>query len=162
MNAKKILLLFLALLFPACIFVFLKFFGQNEFAVPPLYTDVIPDGIKECGITLELPYHIADSIHSTFSMKSKPLSLIHFGNMTVESETQLERVKAEHATDVNMQFMPASKEAARIMQCVFFLKNSYNLVLVDKEGLIRGQYISGDREEMDRLLTELTILLKRY
>ena len=49
-----------------------------------------------------------------------------------------------------------------LKKCVFFLKDRYDLVLVDRAGLIRGEYISDDREEVDRLLMELAILFKKY
>ena len=42
------------------------------------------------------------------------------------------------------------------------MREQFDLVLLDNEGTIRGQYVSDDREEMDRLITELSILLKKY
>ena len=58
--------------------------------------------------------------------------------------------------------MPASDSTMHLKKCVFFLKDRYDLVLVDRAGLIRGEYISDDREEVDRLLMELAILFKKY
>ena len=90
MNLKKSILLFLALLFPACVFVFLKFFGKNEFTVPPLYTDSYPDGMKECGVTVTLPYHIPDHVKSSLFLSQDSLILIHFGELTTGAEKQLD------------------------------------------------------------------------
>jgi len=46
--------------------------------------------------------------------------------------------------------------------CVLFLKGPADMVVVDRRGRLRGQYILADREEVDRLLTEVSIILKRY
>jgi len=162
MNLKKSIFLFLALLFPACVFLFLKFFGKNEFAVQPLYTDSVPEGAKECGVTVVLPYHIPDHVKSTLFLTPDSLILIHFGKLTTGAEKQFERVSNEYGKAIKLQLMPASDSAAHLKTCVFFLKGRYDLVLVDHAGLIRGQYILDDREEVDRLLMELAILFKKY
>jgi hypothetical protein len=162
MNLKKSILLFLALLFPICIFLFLKFFGKNEFKVPPLYTDHYPEGAKECGVTVALPYHIPDPIRTSLFLSQDSLILIHFGELTPGGEKQLERVSNEFGKAIKLQRMNASDSAMHLKKCVFFLKDRFDLVLVDQAGVIRGQYISDDREEVDRLLTELAILYKKY
>ena len=162
MNLKKAILLFLALLFPACIFLFLKFFGKNEFAVPPLYTDSVPEAAKACGVSVALPYHIPDHVKAPLFLSQDSLVLIHFGELNSGAENQLERVSNEYGKDIKLQLMPASDSTMHLKHCVFFLKDRYDLVLVDHAGLIRGEYISDDREEVDRLLTELAILNKKY
>jgi hypothetical protein len=53
-------------------------------------------------------------------------------------------------------------ENEKLKRCVFFLSDVQDLVLVDATGVIRGQYLSTDRDEMDRLITEIAIILKRY
>jgi hypothetical protein len=162
MNFKKAILLFLALLFPACIFVFLKFFGRNEFTVQPLYVDSYPEGTKECGISVTLPYHIPEQVKSSLFVSSDSLILVHFGELTQDDEKQLERVSNEYGKGIKLQLMDVSDSAANLKKCVFFTDDPYDLVLVDHAGLIRGQYISDDREEVDRLLMELAILFKKY
>jgi len=46
--------------------------------------------------------------------------------------------------------------------CIFLLKKPYDVVLIDRKGLIRGQFVSDNREEIDRLITEVDIILKKY
>jgi hypothetical protein len=162
MKVKKTILLFLALLFPACIFLFLKQFGKNEFAVPPLFEAEYPERVGECGITITLPYRIADSVKSSLALPADKLTVVHFGETNTESETQLKRVMNEYGQDVKMQRLAETAENAQLKRCVFFLNDRDNLVLVDGTGLIRGHYVSADREEIDRLLTEIAIILKRY
>jgi hypothetical protein len=159
---KKPILLFLALLFPACVFVFLKFFGRNEFSVPPLYSETYPIAMEECGTTVTLPYHIPENLISSFFTDEDSLVLIHFGEFKTDSKKQLERVSNEFQKGVKLQTIPMSDSVMNMRKCVFFLDDQFDLVLLDRAGLIRGQYISNDREEMDRLLTELAILLKKY
>jgi hypothetical protein len=162
MKVKKIILLFLALLFPACIFLFLKQFGKNEFAVAPLFVSEYPKLTEECGVSITLPYRIADSVKSSLTLPTDKLSVVLFSEANNESETQLKRVMSEYGQDVKIQRLADTAENAQLKRCVFFLSNRDDLVLVDGTGLIRGHYISNDREEIDRLLTEIAIILKRY
>ena len=158
---KKAILI-IGLVVPIGIFVFLKFFGKNEFVVPPLYTNDFPDGIKECGVSITLPYHIPEDVKSSLLFSQDSLILVHFGELSTDSEKQLERVSNEFGKAIKLQLMQASDSVMQLKECVFFLKDRYDLVVVDRAGLIRGQYISGDREEGDRLLMELAILFKKY
>jgi len=162
MKLKKIVFLFLALLFPICIFIFLKLFGKNEFAVAPLYTDIYPEGVESCGTRITLPYSIPDSVQAQLKLKEDSLTLLQVGESKGESEKQLNRVENEFGDQLQLKTFPSTSESSKLKDCVFFLKDSYDLVLIDNRGVIRGQYISNDREDIDRLLTELAILLKRY
>jgi hypothetical protein len=162
MKLKKAVFLFLALLFPVCIFVFLKYFGKNEFTVPALFADVHPEGISDCGITIMLPYHIPDSVQESLQLPKDSLILIHFGEDSTESQQQLTRVKHEYGNEMPLKFLHASDSISYLRKCIFFLTGGYDLVLLDGDGVIRGQYKAGDREEVDRLLMEIAILLKRY
>lgn len=159
---KKAILLFLALLFPACIFIFLKFFGKNEFAVAPLYTDLYPEGSRECGDSITLPYHIPETVRSSLFTNEDSLVLIHFGGLKPDGQKQLQRVSNEFGKGVKLHLMDGSDSVPAMKECIFFLRDQYDLVLVDRAGMIRGEYISHDREEVDRLLMELAILLKKY
>ena len=162
MKVKKTILLFLALLFPACIFIFLKQFGRNEFAVAPLFVSDYPPNVKECNVAVTLPYAIADSVRSSLALSANSLSVISFGEATKESETQLKRLASQYSQDVKIARLEPTNENAHLKRCVFFLSSVQDLVLVDGTGVIRGQYLSTDRDEMDRLLTEIAIILKRY
>jgi protein SCO1/2 len=159
---KKPILLFIALLLPGCIFVFLKFFGENKFDVVPLYTEEYPVGAADCGIGITLPYSVPDSIQLKFNSDSKPFTLIHIGNITDDSDKQLKRVEHEYGDGINMRKVPLTTETSQLKSCTFFLTESNDLVLIDQKGLIRGQYNSTNRKEIDRLITELSILLKQY
>lgn len=130
--------------------------------VPPLYTNEYPEEMNECGVSISLPYHIPEQVKSSLLLSKDSLILIHFGELRADSQKQLERVSNEYGKAIKLQSIQTSDSTMHLKQCVFFLKDPYNLVLVDRAGLIRGQYISNDREEMDRLLLELAILFKNY
>lgn len=161
MKGKQIILLFLALLLPVCIFIFLRMFGKNEFDVQPLFVDTLPPLAEACPAnTVSLPYHIPDTIVAKLPFGDNRFLGIYFGNADINERFQrvinILQDEPVHLTSLN------TAENIRWKTCVFFLKEPFDVVLVDRKGAIRGQYNSTDREEIDRLMTELTILLKRY
>jgi len=161
MKKTKALFLFLALLLPVLVFLFLRFFGKNEFAVPPLYTETFPEVPQGCAPVKALPYHIADSVRRKLPFGDDSLALVTFGELSSEAINQLKRVGSKFPNDpVVMVQLADTKPDWK--QCVFFLKPPFDWVLVDRRGTIRGQYTSGDLDEADRLITEITIILKKY
>lgn len=158
-RGSKGLFLFLALLMPIVVFLFLKFFGKNEFAVEPLFTtgDVIQD--ERCH-PITYPYQIPDSVAQLYLLENDSLLLLQLGAGDEESVKQMNRVKEQFSTyPIRIQASTSSEYRKR---CVFLMKDAYDLVLIDRQNRIRGQYVSSDREEVDRLLTEVTIILKKY
>ena len=158
MQGKKALLLFLALLLPVSIFIFLKLFGKNEFDVPAFYQDKAP--ITGCEFEYSAPYKVADSMMTGIVSKYQAdLYLIYFSEITSRMQQEID---AEAVAMVNGKEEWNGDDRAEFRKCVLAVPNSEDLVLVDKEGKIRGYYVSTDREEVDRLLLELEILLKKY
>jgi hypothetical protein len=164
MHGKKILFLFLALLLPICVFLFLKFFGKNEFAVQPLFQDSLPENYAGCP-PVKLPYKVESETLLKIIDNKDSLGLIYFkkNNPLRESDNQLARVENEFKTD-KIRFTTATPGSGidQSGKCVFLLKEPYDLVLVDRRGVIRGQYVSHNRDEIDRLITEVDIILKKY
>jgi hypothetical protein len=163
MKGKKLIYLFLALLLPGCIFVFLKLFGKNEFAVQPLYESVAPTSPNECQ-PVTLPYLIPDSIARTINSKNDSLVLVLFGDLSNEGKSQLDRVNEELAGGSLIEYQVRNNDP-RISywrSCIFFVREPFNLILVDNHKRIRGEYNINDREDVDRLLTEITIILRKF
>lgn len=162
MKVKSIFL-FLALVLPVLVFLFLKFFGKNEFAVEPLYVSTYPQVPGECGPVDRLPYHIPDSIRTQIPFGNDSLRVLTLGTLGKESQNELNIVMARFAKDGVGIFQIADARKIKFWtSCIFFLKKREDMVLLDKKGSIRGVYESWKREETDRLMTELTIILKRY
>jgi hypothetical protein len=163
MKGKQLIFLLIALVLPGCVFVFLKIFGKNEFAVEPLYNAVAPEVPAGCS-PVTVPYQVPDSIVKQLDFRQDSLVLVALGDLTADGITQLKRVDEEYSTDPIRQTVIGSSDPRMSFwkQCIFFLKEPFDLVLVDREGALRGQYSSNDREDVDRLLTEITIILKKY
>ena len=163
MLNKKTLFLFLAFVLPIGIFLFLRIFGRNEFSVQPLYVNVYPEVMEGCTTVENLPYAIPVSIILQLPLDNKDLVLLKFGDQDTESANQLKRIEEQFGRDpVALLAMPVAIKSDYWRRCVFFLKEPLDLVLIDRSGVIRGQYNSSVREEIDRLITELSIILKKY
>ena len=164
MRGKKILFLFLALMLPVCIFLFLKIFGKNRFDVPLLFQEKDDTFPTACGIDYQAPYMLPDSVLNMFRRNAEtPLYIISFA----ADSTNLARVKneigEEELTIIQATSLPVdSSQFDFFRRCVMLLKSPADIVLVDDEKRIRGFYTASSRDELDRLLVELNILLNRY
>jgi len=191
MSGKKSLFLFLALLLPIIVFVFLKFFGKNEFGVKPLFQDAIDAPAACASFAYTAPYTISDSTLQRLNWNSTDsVTLIIFDDKNPENRIkkhgQIERIIREFETErLNILCLIDSGESkwlsniqerlkvkvvelsaerlAKTKSCVFLLNESDNAVIVDSKKGIRGQYNLHDLEDADRLFVhELNIIFKRY
>lgn len=148
---------------PVGVFLFLKFFGRNEFVVAPLFEKDLPVGAAACGVTA-LPYRVAAGVLDSLHIPGgDSLALVLFGTATTDEQMQLRRMKEEVTVPV-YQYTVADTAAyhAQWKRCVFLLEEDQSLALVDTQGRLRGQYTLSDREDADQLITELMIILKQY
>ncbi|HRK54719.1 MAG TPA: hypothetical protein PK185_12445 [Cyclobacteriaceae bacterium] len=173
---RKGLLLFLALLLPVIIFLFLHSFGKNEFEVPILFqtAEELP---ANCGLEASLPYQVqsdkVDVTEGAIVLFSSGLSNAMFDDALF----QLRRVKDEFDVDapeiivvkksndqspkVENEMVMNAAEYEQEQQCVF-LAGTNQIVLIDAEGHIRGLYSNASLKEIDRLILELKIILNKY
>jgi len=162
MKGKKALFLFLALLLPVCIFIFLKIFGKNQFDVAPLHQEGMIEVPANCNLKYTTPYAIPDSIMSKVGAGDAPLTILNFS----KEDSVLQRVREEVAETEGRIISPSSlttlPDADYIKRCILLLKAPYDVVLIDDQKRIRGYYKASDREEIDRLIIELNIILKKY
>lgn len=153
---KKPILLFLALLLPACIFIFLKKFGKNEFDVPAFYQTEKPQAPDGCSFTYSAPFLVSDTLMSKLrSSGAKAFYLVVYADLQ-----NLSRVAEQYNDEVKL--MDLRSTTNEIKSCAFLMKEYQDVILIDDKAKIRGYYTSTDREEVDRLLLELDILLTRY
>ena len=162
---KKLLYLFLALLLPGLIFIFLKFAGRNEFAIPIYYQESVSDSLKGCGFDYPVPYHVPDTLW-------KGSETIFNANIFVFSESGFDGHKLK--SDLDEELGPVSLSWTTLSErtkgptdlekwkCTFLIRAPWQVVLVDEQGRIRGYYDPRLREELDRLRVELKVLLKKY
>jgi hypothetical protein len=162
MNSKKVIFLFVAFLLPICIFIFLRIFGKNEFRVEPLFQDSeVKVERNDCGEII-LPYRVSSEILQSILTTEDSLAIVCFDNP--DGDPLFPRLEEDLKTDpIRFTIAHLGTEAnAKWYDCVFLMKHPADIVLVDNKGAIRGQYESADRDEIDRLKTEIAIILKRY
>jgi hypothetical protein len=161
---KKIVFLFLALLFPVCIFLFLKIFGKNEFDVAPLHQDGVPAAPEPCKLSYASPYTLPDSVMELIGNGTQtPLTILNFSG----ASSVYDRVYDENTGREVRMVLPATLSLDEpglsfLKNCVLLLKAPYDVVLIDDQKRIRGYYEGNSREEIDRLLIEVSIILKKY
>lgn len=164
MKGKKILFLTLALLLPVVIFIFLKMFGRNEFSVPPLYQEGELTSPGNCNFNYKTPYTIPDTINAQLQLNPKDsLHVIYFEPAI---SAQLKRVSAEFSSARIQIIAPTDlagiKDIEGIKECILLMTAEQSVILIDNRKRIRGYYEASDRDEMDRLMIELNVILKRF
>ncbi len=167
---KKAIYLFIALLLPSSVFVFLKLTGKNQFDIPIYYKSGIDSLSSLCYRDYSKPYFIHDSVLSQLNWVEKESSLVTLGAINGGEMKRLNDIfsKTEYAiytindSTSSRQIQLNVSRFNHWKNCVFVAKEYINIVLVDKQKRIRGYYNVGTREEMDRLIVEMKILLKKY
>jgi hypothetical protein len=157
MKIKKSILLSLALLLPVSIFVFLKIFGQNQFDVPVPFANGVAEKPAGCSFDYGVPYYLPDSIFKVISPMKAAAYVVNF---SPEQKVVSDRVSEEFGSaDVKIVSPTFSDQTKK---CVLLLKKPYDVILIDQQKQIRGFYVANSREEIDRLLIEISIILKKY
>ncbi|MBX2916549.1 MAG: hypothetical protein KF856_14865 [Cyclobacteriaceae bacterium] len=156
--SRKVIYLFLALLLPGIIFVFLRKFGKNEFNIPVYYQTGVEDP-GACG-TYPVPYRVPDSVMQVIRNDNKPVLVVV--DTTAEVKRNLTRLRNELNDSFSISYPGPNNAWALWQDCVFIMRKPWIAVLIDTQGQIRGYYAPSTREEADRLLVEMRILLKQY
>jgi hypothetical protein len=166
-KLKKLLYLFLALLLPGLIFVFLKFAGKNEFSIPVYYQEGVDSLSNVCHVNYDKPYLLADSVWKLSGRIHHAANIMVFAsekfdftrfNTAIHEEFSPDSVWVGRSNELVQD--PAAK--SRWKDCVFLMTGLWEVVVYDSGGRIRGYYRPDLREDMDRLRVELKILLKQY
>lgn len=177
MKGTKLIYLLIALALPVLIFLFLKYFGKNQFDVAPLYQEAIPK-ISGCTASYQLPYTIPASLLQQLQWsENDSLTLIHIASTAASGPDRLDRIRNEfEAGELSIREIPwgISRDTLgtghEILQdsiyywkvCFLFLSEPNDLILVDNQRRIRGHYQLENREEIDRLMVEAKIILRKY
>jgi len=172
---RKTIFLFLALLLPVLIFIFLHYFGKNEFTVPILYESSAEGIPSDCEREYNFPYQV----ESVNAILSGPTVVLFASGLTQKEyndvKFQLGRLKGEFGENapgiLSLRQVGDTPEANDIaldslnyleeQKCVF-LAGVNRLVLVDENRYIRGLYKDASLKEIDRLILELKIIKKQF
>jgi hypothetical protein len=162
--SKKSIYLLLALILPIGVFIFLRLFGKNEFTIPIYYEHGVTDIQPSCSYTYQVPYTIPDSIMQQIEGAADNSVVLLVADTSSVVDVGLKRLQEEfESTDFQIVY-PSGEHASwdHWYACFFFLKRPWSAVLIDSEKRIRGYYAPNSREEVDRLIVEMKILLKKY
>lgn len=164
MKTKKIIFLTLALLLPVVVFIFLKLFGKNQFDVPAMYQESSLDAPARCKYTYNTPYYLPDSVMMLLARnKADSLYVLYF---KPELNVPLNRIAVEFEGDpvavIAPSAFPEETNLLLLQDCVLLMQPPLSVVLVDHRNRIRGYYDGSDRDDIDRLIVEMKIILKQY
>lgn len=153
--------LFLAFFLPIGLTFFLQFFGKSEFNIPVYYENgVSADSLTDCHYQYAAPYVIPDSVKNRLSKGVKGALLITIDSGVLATKN-FARVK-EELTEGQYTFVVVDQTDHSLLSCVFFLNEQWTTLLIDDQKRIRGYYNPAKREDADRLIAEMKILLKDY
>jgi hypothetical protein len=158
--SKKFIYLFLALLLPGLIFVFLRKFGKNEFNIPVYYETGVTDAPAACGQLSNSVSKWQILYYRVIRTANKPILVVT--DSSTDVKRNLSRLKSELNDSFSVVFPESNTRWASWLDCAFLLQKPWTAVLIDAQGQIRGYYSPASREESDRLLVEIRILLKQY
>src|SRR5690606_27041189 len=160
MKSRQVIILLVALIFPSCIFIFLKIFGKNRFDVQPMFVNEVPAVSSACGVEYTLPYQVADSVLQRIGIGGNRAAYVYF--VDEGRERVFTRVYERYENDPVTATRLDPKQDSIIRKCIFLLEEPFDVVLVESNGVIRCQYDSRERDEIDRLITEIAILIEKY
>ena len=164
MTLRKITFLFLALLLPVGVFVFLKTFGRNEFEVPVRHAEGTIEVPLNCQFEYATPYRIADSIMTVLNLNRNDSVFVFYFDASLKTAMNRVAVQFEEApiTIVSSEQVAQRTDARLLQECVLLMPADSSVALVDHQRRIRGYYDGRDRDEIDRLIVESKIILKQY
>lgn len=154
---KKIIL-FIALPLPVLVFLFLKFFGKNEFQVPVYYQEGIGRNIQGCQIPSG-PYALSDTLLKKWGWNGQDATVLIVNPNGITKN--LARVQ-DLFDKGDYQSILLADTSRQIRDCVLLAGDTSQVVLIDGQRRIRGYYTPLDTKETDRLAVEIRILLKQY
>jgi protein SCO1/2 len=154
--------LFLGLLFPLLISLFLRYFGKNEFNIPVYFKNGVDSLKSNCAFDYSKPYVVPDSVFAFFNKDTHSTMLVTIDS-SAEAKKNFSRLDTEvGTTGYNFVSLKSDSLNQSLISCVLFLNKPWTTVLIDKENRIRGYYAPNTLEETDRLIVEMKILLKQY
>ena len=164
MKGTKLLFLTLALLLPVAIFIFLKLFGKNEFDVPVMHQEGKIGAPANCDFVYTTPYQVPDSVIVNLRLKrADSLYVLYFDPSL---STPMNRISVEFkwapVTVVAPSAFAGGTDITKLKACVLLMQPPASVTLLDHKNRIRGYYDGSDRDEVDRLIVEMKIILKQY
>jgi len=158
---KKGFILLFSLLFPIIVFLFLKFYGQNEYELS-VYNSSCSEIIDEYIIN---DFNRKNNIRLVdIRMTDNDILVDNYINK-LEINDQIEVITLSNKLrNLNWLNIVVDKVLIeRLSECIQneYLDKSF-ILLLDKQNKLRGHFYSEDRKEIERLDVEIDILLLEY
>ena len=158
---KKGFILLFSLLFPIIVFLFLKFYGQNEYELS-VYNSSCSEIIDEYIIN---DFNRKNNIRIVdIRMTDNDILVDNYINK-LEINDQIEVITLSNKLrNLNWLNLVVDKVLIeRLSECIQneYLDKSF-ILLLDKQNRLRGHFYSADRKEIERLDVEIDILLLEY
>ena len=158
---KKGFILLFSLLFPIIVFLFLKFYGQNEYELS-VYNSSCSEIIDEYIIN---DFNRNNNIRIVdIRMTDNDILVDNYINK-LEINDQIEVITLSNKLrNLNWLNLVVDKVLIeRLSECIQneYLDKSF-ILLLDKQNRVRGHFYSADRKEIERLDVEIDILLLEY
>ena len=158
---KKGFILLFSLLFPIIVFLFLKFYGQNEYELS-VYNSSCSEIIDEYIIN---DFNRKNNIRIVdIRMTDNDILVDNYINK-LEINDQIEVITLSNKLrNLNWLNLVVDKVLIeRLSGCIQneYLEKSF-ILLLDKQNRVRGHFYSADRKEIERLDVEIDILLLEY
>lgn len=164
MKGTKLLFLTLALVLPVAVFVFLKLFGKNEFDVPAMHQEGKIDAPANCDFMYATPYQVPDSVIRNLHLKKTDSLYVLYFDPSLN--TPMNRIAVEFKWSPVTVVAPSSfaggLDIEKLKECVLLMQPPASVTLLDHKNRIRGYYDGSDRDEVDRMIVEMKIILKQY
>lgn len=161
---KKTFFLFFALLLPVAVFLFLKIFGRNEFQVPVMHAEGPVTAPGDCPFAYVAPYRLPDSVFTDLGLSRDDSLYVFYLDPLVRTAMHRLLVAFDGAPVqlVSPEALTASGDPEFFRRCILLMDSGASVTLVDHHNRIRGYYVGSDRDEVDRLMVEIKIILKQY
>ena len=158
---KKGFILLFSLLFPIIVFLFLKFYGQNEYELS-VYNSSCSEIIDEYIIN---DFNRKNNIRIVdIRMTDNDILVDNYINK-LEINDQIEVITLSNKLR-NLNWLNLVVDKVLIERLSECIQNEYFdksfILLLDKQNRVRGHFYSADRKEIERLDVEIDILLLEY
>ena len=158
---KKGFILLFSLLFPIIVFLFLKFYGQNEYELS-VYNSSCSEIIDEYIIN---DFNRKNNIRIVdIRMTDNDILVDNYINKLGIND-QIEVITLSNKLR-NLNWLNLVVDKVLIERLSECIQNEYFdksfILLLDKQNRVRGHFYSADRKEIERLDVEIDILLLEY
>jgi hypothetical protein len=132
--------------------------------VPVLHEEGVVKRFSDCNYDYAAPYRVADTVMDALPLnKQDSLYVFYFDDAV---RPAMERIPSElrgaPVQVISPSAVPSALDKTLLRQCILLMQGDTSIAVVDHSRRIRGYYRGSERDEIDRLIVEMKIILKQY